>query len=140
MILADSGSIRVSAHARERLVGRCRLLPLQPIDEPWHGRSMQRIGESLPVAGHEPIEEPLAIVGPSTPPDHQIDRTEEPGDVDERRSPGGIVEIVQPPRALGEGVLLQVRITMELDGRLTGQIGGEDVADRDVHSWLTNLK
>ncbi len=85
---------------------------------------MQRIGESLPVAGHEPIEEQLPIARPSTPPDHQIDR---PRNLMMSTSAGPRVESSKSstPGALGEGVLLQVRITMELDGRLTGEIAGE---------------
>ena len=50
---------------QERFVRRRGLLQLETIHDPWPGRLMQRVGESLAIAGHEPVEEQVPIARPS---------------------------------------------------------------------------
>lgn len=57
-----------------------------------------------------------------------MSNTQEPDDVDERGTSRRIVEVVETPPVTGDGVLFDVGVTVQLNGRQMPDVRGEDVA------------
>ena len=91
-------------------------------------RPIVRLQEPALVACEEPNEDRVATAGPLAFPGHQFDRAQKANDVDERRTPGGVIEVVETPGVGADGKLLDMRVTVKANGRLVVQIAVEHFA------------
>src|SRR5688572_9588914 len=87
-----------------------------------------RVYETPLVSFDETIKQPVAILLPGTPTSDEIDRTQKPHDIDNSRSAGGVIEVVEPPCILRQRKLLDVRIAVQTDNWQPFQIPAEVVA------------
>ena len=111
--------------------GRCRPRGARP--ESSHDGGLRRqvvwIGEPAPVAVEEPVEQQWPAVLPPALPNREIDRAEEPYEIDHRRTDGRIVEVVEPAGRAGQGVLFDVRVAVETGRRQPRHLVGKRLAD-----------
>ena len=89
---------------------------------------MIRLYEALLVTLDEPIKQPVAIFFPGTATSDEVDRTQKPHDIDNSRSAGRIIEVVEPPCILRYRELLYVRVAVQTDNWQPFQIPAEVVA------------
>ncbi len=87
------------------------------------------ISEAPFIAFDESIEQPVTILFPGTLTSHEIDRAQEPHDIDHGRASGGVVEIVEPPGILRERELLDMRVAVQSHDWQAVQITAEIIAD-----------
>ena len=87
------------------------------------------LGETPLVAFAESIKQPVTILFPGTLTSREIDRAQEPHDIDHGRASSGVVEVVEPPCILCQCELLDVRVAVQAHNRQAFQIPGEVVAD-----------
>ena len=89
---------------------------------------MIRLYETPLVSFDETIKQPVTILLPGTPASDEVDRTQEPHDVDNSRSTGRVIEVVEPPCILSQRKLLDVRVAVQTNNWQPFQIPGEVVA------------
>ena len=114
---------------KERLARRRSRCGLVASHDVGLGRLIRRVGHPFAIAVEEAIERSVAVVRPAALACDQVDRAQEPHDVDGGRPPRGVVEIVESPGVSHVGELLDVSVPVQLDDWLAGQIGGEHLAD-----------
>ena len=89
---------------------------------------MIRLYETLFVTFDETIKKNVAILLPGTPTSDEVDRTQEPNDIDNSRSAGRVIEVVEPPCISRQRELLDVRVAVQTDNWQPFQIPAEVVA------------
>src|SRR6185369_14443539 len=99
-----------------------RGLSSQPADDLRLSRPGVRIGQPQTIALEKSGPQPIAGARPAALTARQIERAQEPDDVDERGPSRRIVEVVETPRILGQCELLDVRVTVQAHDRRTRQI------------------
>jgi hypothetical protein len=92
-------------------------------------RQIIGLGETPLIAFDESIEQRITILFPGASTGHEIDRAQEPHDIDHRRASGGGVEVIDPPGILGQRELLDMRVSMQPHNWQALQITAEVVAD-----------
>jgi hypothetical protein len=55
--------------------------------------------------------------------------SEKSRDIDQRRAARRVIEVVEAPCVVGQRILFDVRVTVQLHDRLLGQISGKHFAD-----------
>jgi hypothetical protein len=87
------------------------------------------LGETSRIAFDESIEQLVTIFFPRASTSHEIDRAQEPHDIDNGWASGGVVEVIDPPGILRQRELLDMRVAVQPHNWQAFQITAEVVAN-----------
>ena len=83
------------------------------IDNARLRRSNVRLCQRLSIPFKEPVEQRVTTGSPRALTHCQIDRSQEPNNIDQCRASSGVVEIIKTPRVLRHRELFNVRVAVE---------------------------
>ncbi len=131
------GPLDVGRHGRHQPFGPGEELGLRPDlsllpqarHEPGLVGPERRIVQPTLVAAQELVGDEVDLIGPAAIARGHANRSDEAHQVDDGRALGGVVEVVQAIRRVGEGVLLDVRVAVQADLDERVAVAAEGVTD-----------
>ena len=87
------------------------------------------LGETPLVAFDESIKQPVTILFPGTLTSREIDRAQEPHDIDHGRASSGVVEVIESPCILRYRELFDMRVAVQPHNRQFLQVPPERITD-----------